>query len=83
MEHILDFGEFMYEREFDKEEREKLAKRGHALPDGSFPIVNKEDLENAKRGYGRSKDPEMTKKHIIKRARAIGAYNMIPDNWKK
>jgi hypothetical protein len=27
----------MAEREFSEEERAKLAKKGHALPDGSFP----------------------------------------------
>jgi hypothetical protein len=66
-----------------KAKREELAKKGHALPDGSFPIENVKDLHNAVKAIGRAKDPESAKKHIKKRARALGQYQqVIPDDWK-
>lgn len=68
---------------FTKEEREKLADKGQALSDGSFPIRNEADLKNAIRAYGRSnkEDRAKVRKHIIKRARALGASKLIPENW--
>jgi len=69
-------------RDFSPEERKGLAKKGHALPDGSFPIVTKEDLANAIHAFGRASDPAAAKAHIIKRAKALGAEDMIPENWE-
>jgi hypothetical protein len=66
-----------------EEERMKLAKKGHALSDGAYPIRNVEDLKNAIQAYGRSKASEryMVRKHIIKRARSLGKMELIPDYW--
>ena len=58
-----------------------MAKEGTALPDGSYPIANVEDLKNAISAYGRAKDKEAAKKHIMKRARALGQEKLIPANW--
>ena len=69
------------EREFSEEKREELADIGKALPDGSFPIVTKQDLKNAIKSYGRSKNPEKAKKHIKKRAKQLGFTELIPENW--
>jgi len=69
-------------REFSDTERKELADKGHALPDGSFPIVNREDLENAVHAYGRAKDKEAAQKHIISRARALKATDLLPANWE-
>jgi hypothetical protein len=66
-----------------RSKREDLAKSGAAMKDGSFPIRNVEDLKNAIQAHGRAKDVAAAKKHIIKRARALGKYNLIPDEWKK
>ncbi len=68
--------------EISQKEREELAKKGEALPDGSFPIRNKTDLENAVHAFGRAKDKEAAKRHIIKRARALGATDMLPEDWE-
>lgn len=68
-------------REFSVEERERLAEKGHAMPDGSYPIATREDLENAIQAIGRAKDPEATKRHIRKRARALGLEELIPEGW--
>jgi len=69
------------EREFSREKRQQLASEGKALPDGSYPIVNKKDLTNAIHTYGLGKDHKAAKAHIIKRAKALGASKMIPENW--
>ena len=64
-------------------ERMKLAERGHALPDGAYPIRNKEDLKNAIQAYGRSKPSERreVRKHIIKRARQLKESALVPEQW--
>jgi len=63
--------------------REKLAKEGKALKDGSFPIRNVSDLKNAIQAYGRAKDKDAAKKHIIKRAKDLQRYyDLIPEEWR-
>jgi hypothetical protein len=69
-------------RKFSAKDRKKDAKNGDAEADGSFPIESKQDLRNAIRAYGRSKNKAATKRHIIARARALGASDLIPDDWK-
>lgn len=72
-------------RDVPTKEREKLAGQNKALPDGSFPIANKSDLRNAIQAFGRaseSKKPQV-KAHIKRRARALGATDMIPDDWSR
>lgn len=71
-------------KQFTREEREALAKKGQALPDGSYPIRNKSDLKNAIQAYGRSnpEDRAKVRTHIRKRARALGEEALIPENWK-
>ena len=68
--------------EFTKEERKKLAKEGLALPDGSFPIRNKQDLRDAIAAIGLGRNYQKTKKWIIKRARELDAVDMLPEKWK-
>jgi hypothetical protein len=63
--------------------REKLAKEGKALKDGSFPIRNVSDLKNAIQAFGRAKDKDAAKKHIIKRAKDLQRYyDLIPEEWR-
>lgn len=69
-------------RDVSTAEREKLADKGQALPDGSFPIANVGDLKNAIRAIGRAKDPAKAKAHIKRRAKALGQSQLIPDSWK-
>lgn len=68
-------------REFSEKERDAAAESGAALPDGSFPIHNKSDLENAISAFGRAKNKARAKRHIIRRARALGATDMLPADW--
>lgn len=68
-------------RSFSDKERQDLAKEGHAMPDGSFPIVTPADLKNAIQAYGRAGDKAAAKRHIIKRARQLGKTDMLPEGW--
>lgn len=72
----------LQKREFSSVEREAMAKRGEALPDGSFPIASKADLENAIDAFGRAKDKGEAKAHIIKRAKELDATELLPADWE-
>jgi uncharacterized membrane protein YkoI len=66
---------------YSEDERAAMAESGEALPDGSYPIANEQDLKNAIQAYGRAKDKEAAKAHIVKRAEELGLENMIPEVW--
>jgi len=69
-------------REFPPERREEDAESGAAMPDGSYPIENCDDLRNAIQAIGRAKDPEATKAHIRKRKSALGCDEVeLPESW--
>jgi hypothetical protein len=67
-----------------REKRQKLAEKGLALPDGSFPIENVEALKDSIQAYGRGKKSKRAaiRRHIMKRARVLGKPELIPDQWK-
>ena len=67
--------------ELDTEERRKLADQGKALPDGSFPIRDREDLKDAVQSYGRAKDKAAAKRWIKRRARELNAEKELPEDW--
>jgi len=76
-----DEAELYFKRMFSDEQREDEAKKGNALPDGSYPIVNETDLKNAIQAYGRAKDKDKARAHIVKRAKSLGKEDLIPENW--
>ena len=62
-----------YARTFTAEQRRKHAKSGAALPDGSYPILNQEDANNAAILAGKGKAAKSTvHAHIRKRVKALG-----------
>jgi hypothetical protein len=67
--------------DLDTQERRKLAEEGKALPDGSFPIRNREDLQDAIQSYGRAKDKDEAKRWIKRRASELNAEGELPDDW--
>jgi hypothetical protein len=69
-------------RKFSSAQRDRMASAGTAMPDGSYPIANKKDLENAIRSWGRGGSDPKVKAHIKSRAKSLGLENMIPENWK-
>jgi hypothetical protein len=68
-------------REVSDKEREHLADEGHAMPDGSYPIANESDLRNAIQAFGRAKDKEAVRAHIIRRAKQLGRTDLLPADW--
>jgi hypothetical protein len=79
MEHSEGTSAF---KDYTPEQREKMAKAGTALPDGSFPIADCEDLSNAIQAIGRAKDPDKAKAHIKKRKNALGCDDVeLPEGW--
>lgn len=68
-----------------KAERDIAAKKRQALPDGSYPIRNEEDLKNAIQAFGRAKEEERgrVRRHIMRRAKALGKSDLIPEKWTK
>ena len=81
----LDYDDAEYvtlsKREFSTKERESAAESGEAMPGGGYPIKSTTDLHNAIQAFGRAKNKEATKKHIIRRARALGATDKLPEGW--
>ena len=75
--------DIMEKRDYNERARRRMAASGQAMPDGSFPIANRADLQNAIQSVGRAKDYEAAKRHIIARARALGLTEMLPEDWKK
>lgn len=64
--------------------RQKYAKKGWALDDGSFPIASAADVRRAVQAYGRT-TPEkkaQVRRHIMRRARGLGRTDLIPETWK-
>lgn len=76
------FSPDLEKRKFSSKQRERMASAGTAMPDGSYPIANKKDLMNAIRSWGRGGSDPKVKAHIKSRAKALGAEDMIPENWK-
>lgn len=72
-------------REFSPEQREGLAEEGMAMPDGSFPIPDKDALRRAVASIGRTKPGKRAAvmAHIKRRAKALGAQDLIPQSWIK
>lgn len=66
---------------YNQASRERAAKDGTALPDGSFPIRNKQELAKAILAIGRASDPRVAKQWIIKRARQLDAVELLPKSW--
>jgi len=73
--------EIALKRAFSDEKREEMAGSGQALPDGSYPIASENDLKNAIQAFGRAKNKDEAKRHIMKRAKALGLSKLIPVNW--
>ena len=51
------------------------------MDDGSFPVANRTDLENAIKALGRAKDKAAARAHIEHRAKELGLTDLIPEGW--
>ncbi len=67
---------------YSADDRKQMAAAGQAMDDGSYPIKDAEDLDNAIHTVGLGgADHDSIRAHIIKRADALGLSSKIPDNW--
>lgn len=73
--------EVALKRAYSEDSRMSMAKQGHALADGSFPIKDEADLRNAIQAFGRAKNPDKAKSHIMKRAVDMGLEDLVPMSW--
>ena len=70
-------------RDYNTAERKEMAGKGWALPDGSFPIANEADLMAAMQSIGRAKNPGAAKRHIKRRAKALGLTDKLTPAFQK
>lgn len=64
------------------DQRKAYAKKGIAMPNGDFPIADEAHLKAAVRLLSRYKgDKSAAKAHIVKRARALGMTDKLPDDF--
>lgn len=67
---------------YNADDRKRMAGNGQAMDDGSYPIGDRADLDNAIHAVGRGgADHNAIRRHVIARAKALGASSEIPDNW--
>lgn len=82
-DELIGDEEIMEKRDYSPSARRRMAANGEAMKDGSFPIANGGDLQNAIQSVGRAANYAAAKRHIIRRARALGLTDMLPEEWKK
>ena len=71
-----------FRAKYKQADRDRMAKAGQAMSDGSYPIADEEDLGKAIHAVGRGgASHDAIRKHIIARAKALGLSKQIPDNW--
>ena len=75
-------GENMDKIDYSMDARRDMAASGMAMSDGSFPIANGGDLQNAIQSVGRATNYAAAKEHIVRRARALGMMDMLPEDWR-
>lgn len=69
---------------YNADDLKRMAANGQAMDDESYPIADREDLDRAIRAVGRGgSSHDAIRRHIITRARSLGASSEIPNNWNK
>jgi hypothetical protein len=62
--------------------RKLLATEGKARPDGSYPIRDAKDVEDAVDDFNRASGSDEDKAHIVERAKAVaGGTDKLPADW--
>ena len=63
-------------------ERQRAIQAGHALPDGSLAIRDRAELKEAIGKVKAAKgDQSVARRHLIARAKALGAADLLPAEW--
>lgn len=82
----LDEAHTFWEAKYSAEQLRDMLAKGHAIRNDqgepSYPIGDEEDLRKAIRAVGRGGAPHnKIRAYIIRRAKALGRSDLIPDNW--
>lgn len=69
--------------DYSEQARMEAARKGEALPDGSYPTRDCDELGKAVEAYGREtgSKPKL-RRYLIKRSVELGCTEKIPDNWE-
>ena len=77
-----DDAEAAIKAKFTADQRREMAANGEAMKDGSYPINDGADLENAIHAIGRGNDSHAAiRAHITRRAKALGLSDKLPEAW--
>jgi hypothetical protein len=69
--------------DLSSEARQKAAQDGAAMPDGSYPTRDCEELKHAIQAYGRETGNRSDlKRYLIHRSVVLGCTEHIPDEWE-
>lgn len=79
-------GATLWEAKYSADQLRQMLAKGQAIKNDygepSYPIADEEDLRKAIRAVGRGgTSHSKIRAHIIKRAKALGKTDMLPDNW--
>ena len=67
----------MNKRDWTPEQRRSCAVAGLAMPYGDYPILDREDLQNAVDTFDQARDKDSAKTHITGRAKTLGATDLL------
>lgn len=83
MEHLAIAGVELF-KDYPAETRRRMAKEGRAMPDGSFPIADCGDAEDAIRAQGRAPAAKRgaVRSFIRRRVKALGCSGSIFDPYR-
>src|SRR4051812_24089768 len=67
---------------YSAEDRQAMADKGQAMKDGSYPIMDAQDMASAVGLVGRGKaSTGSVRNHIIARAKSLGLTSKLPSEW--
>lgn len=70
------------EKSLTEEDKKKLIEKGICMPCGSFPVLNKKDLERVIKSVEKL-DHKAAQKWLIEKAEKFEALDLIPEGWDK
>jgi hypothetical protein len=69
--------------DLSSESRKKAAQEGAAMPDGSYPTRDCDELKQAIEAYGKeTTNKSDVKRYLIHRSVVLGCTEHIPDEWE-
>lgn len=72
---------YVTKRGYTDEQRTLAATNGQALPDGTFTIIDRDDIPVALAYLTIGTDEPAAQPHIVKRAQELDALDLLPGDW--